>query len=427
MKTASFVSPAIVLVIAGAWIVSQHQTIHALDRQSDLLQAAIMERHQTASVSTEPQAPVKSPAASQSGNSRRIDWAQLVAKMEDSDFNGLDMMMFDQQMSTMSQEELLGAMDEIGRLAIPDNLRRRLEEMILFPFSRKFPEFAVIHLTARQLDGGIGGEYLAQAMETWAGKDPEKAFAWMDQQIAAGLFESKYLDGKNWTRILYEGVLIRSLLTAEGDRLSQWFDRLPADLHKDVLEATVSVWRPHGVFGAAEEVALAGLVRAKLSPEDQSGVFVRRANEACAGGLDAVDKFFETIKATPEEKLRCVGEVVNARLRGVVVSRTATREDLMGLREWMAGHAPQSVDRLTGEMLGSAAASDGIAPSSYRRMSWSEAASFVVEFNGAGGDDGVLVAFLKSEGGRSDKKQARELAARIPDEVLRAEILKGIR
>lgn len=425
METASFVSPAIVLVIAGAWIGSQRQTIHALDRQSELLQAAITEHSSTVSVSTD--APAAASIRGEAGGRKRIDWEQIVGKLAESDFSDVDQMMFDQQLSAMSAEELLEAMDEIGRLTASENIRRRLEELVVFPLTRKFPEFAVTRLTERKLDGGACGEYLANAMETWSKKDPEKALAWMDQQVGAGMFETKSLDGKCWTRILYEGVLIRSLLTTGGDRLSKWFGRLPAELHKDVLGATASVWRPYGKFEPAEEEALSALVREKLSSEDQADVLVQRVNQVSAGGLPAVDKFLETIKVTPEERVRCVGEVVSGKLRGVAVNRTVSRGDLVEMRDWMVTQTPQAVDRLTGEMLGSAAASDGIAPTHYQRMTYSEAAAFAAEFSESSGNDDVLAAFLKSEGGRSNKIQARDLARKISDETLRAEILKTLR
>ncbi|RYD23236.1 MAG: hypothetical protein EOP88_04935 [Verrucomicrobiaceae bacterium] len=93
----------------------------------------------------------------------------------------------------------------------------------------------------------------------------------------------------------------------------------------------------------------------------------------------------------------------------------------------MLTQTPREADRLTGEALGNAAGHKGIAPTNYRRLEYPEAAAFVAEFNALGGRDELLVSFLKSEGGRSDKKQARLLAAQISDQTVRTEILNSLK
>lgn len=426
MKTASFVSPAIVLVIAGAWIVSQRQTIHALDRHSELLEATIADRSVIASATGDDRS-VSFQASSDPVKGKGVmDWNDIADRLANSGFNDIDQMKFDLRMKSLSQEEMLAAMDEIALLSVPENIRDRLEYMVVFPFSKRFPEFAVKKLTGREL-GGSAGFYLPGALEAWAMKDSGNAQAWLDAQVSAGTFESKTLDGKNPLWIQYEGGLLRSLLLKEGDALATRFGQLPAELHKEVLHALGTAWKPCGAFEPGEEEAFCKLVRKHLSVSEQAELFAIRADQVESGGFPAVDKFLTTIEATPDERLRCVQAVAASNISGIAVNRTVTREDVVALRDWLRTQTPQEVDRFMGEALGNAAGHTGISATQYRKLGYSEAAAFAVEFCESGGSDEVLVSFLKSEGGRSDKKQAGVLAARIADETLRAEILNALK
>lgn len=289
---------------------------------------------------------------------------------------------------------------------------------MIYPLSAKFPEFTVTHLTGRKInDSSV--DHLQHSMEIWAEKDFAKASAWMDAQIASRTFDAKALDGKNWIRIQYESVLLRTLLTKDGDLLSQRLNQSPPELQQDVIMSIATAWRAYGRFSDKDESAFCKLVRAELPPAQQSEVFMARANQASTDGSSAVDKFLGTIEATSEEQLLCVGKVARSRIAGIAVNR----DDIVGLRDWVRTQTLEFVNRFTGEALGEAAGNRGIAVTNYRKMSYAEAAAFAMEFNESSGNDGVLAAFLKSEGGRSNKDQARVLAGKISDENLRMEIL----
>jgi RNA polymerase sigma factor (sigma-70 family) len=425
MKLTAFAPPAIVLVIAGAWIASQRQTIHALDRQSVSLEAAVANRASTDSV-TRDDIPASVQASAASAKEAKLDWNDIAERLANSDFTDIDQLKFDLRIQSLSQEEMLAAMDEIALLSVPEKIRDRLEYMVVFPFSKRFPEFMVKNLTAREL-GGTSAMYLDGAFETWAMKDSANAQAWLDAQVSAGTFESKTLDGKNWLWIQYEGGLLRSRLLQDGDALETRLDQLPAEMHKDVLHALGTAWKPMGAFEPGEEEAFCKLVRKHLSVADQAELFTIRARQVESGGFPAVDKFLTTIEATPDERLRCVRAVAISNISGIAINGTVRREDIVALRDWLRTQTPQDVDRFTGEALGDAAGHKGIAPTNHRKLGYPEAAAFAVEFSEASGSDALLVSFLKSEGGRSDKNQSRLLAARIADESLRAEILDSLK
>jgi RNA polymerase sigma factor (sigma-70 family) len=424
MKTTSFAPLIITLILGGTWIITQQQSIYALDRSSDLLESAVVARNSTASVDNPP---VGVHANSSQGKGKAsLDWREIADKMENAGFNDIEQMRFDQRISTVPKEELLSALDEIALLDIPQAIRTNLEEKVVFPLSTKFPEFAVTHLTGRDL-GGFCAQYLIPAMEKWARQDFEKASTWMDARITSDAFATKALDGKNPVRIGYESVLIRTLLTKDEAQLSQRLSRIPVEMQKDVIMGIASEWRSYGVFEPAEETAFCKLVRNELPAEGQAEVFAARTSAVVSGGLAAVDKFFDTIEATPDERLRCVENVSSYWISSIAMNRTVTREDVIGFRDWLGKQVPQATERFLGESLAAAAGQKGISPNMYRNITYSTAADFAVEFSEASGGDELLTAFLKSDGGRSNKAQARLLAGKISDETLRAEILKNIK
>ncbi|RYD34585.1 MAG: hypothetical protein EOP87_08915 [Verrucomicrobiaceae bacterium] len=345
--------------------------------------------------------------------------------MANSGFSDIDMMALNQRMASMTGEELLAAMDEIALLDLPASIRENVEGLVIYPLSRKYPDLAVKGLTGRDVGGSSEGQ-LENAFGTWAKKDTAGARTWLDAQVSAGTFDPKTLDGKNWLWIKYEAGLIRSLLLQEGDALEARFDQFPADLHKDLLHSLGMAWKPQGAFEPGEEEVFCKLVRGHLSTEEQAELFALRADQVGWGGFAAVDRFLTTIQATPDERFRCIQKMAISNIATIAVNATVRREDIEVLRDWMATQKPAEVDRFTGDALGYAAGHKGIAATKYRKLGYGEAAAFALEFDAAGGSDRVLVSFLKSEGGRSDKNQARALAARIKDETLRAEILNTL-
>lgn len=424
MKATSFAPLIIALILGGAWIVTRQQSIYALDRRSDLLESAIVARNSAASVDNPPTRIQTS--SSQGKGKTSFDWREIADKMENAGFNDIEQMMFDQRINSVPKEELLSALDEIALLEIPQAIRTELEEKVVFPLSNKFPEFAITHLTGRNL-GGICAQYLIPAMEKWARQDFEKASAWMDVQISSDTFATKALDGKSPIRIGYESVLIRTLLAKDEAQVSQRLSRIPVEMQKDVIMGIASEWRSYGVFEPQEEKAFCRLVRNELPTEGQAEAFAARTSAVVPGGLAAVDKLFDTIEATPDERLRCVENVSSYWISGIAINRTVSREDIIGFRDWLGKQVPQAVDRFMGEALGSAAGQKGISANMYRNMTYSDAAAFAVEFGETSGSDALLAAFLKSDGGRSNKAEARAIAGKISDETLRAEILKNIK
>ena len=340
-----------------------------------------------------------------------------MAKTSSGRFSDIDEMMFNQRLGSMTKEELVAALDDIAGLGVSKKIRERMEEMVVFPFMHKFPEFAVTQLTSRyQAAGGVCAMYLADAFGKWAEMNAGKAEAWMDQQISSGTFDTKALDGKRWMQESYEGALVAVMLSKnDGDGAARHLDRVPASQRKDFITGIVAA---RSGFPADEQAGFAKLVRGHVPEAGQAEVFGVEAGQL-SGNLSDIPGYLERIGATPEERAICLGYAASTNIAHISWNRKVTREDVVAMREWANTEMPEAVDRFTGEALGKAG-------ERHIKMNFAEAADFAVEFNDAAGNDEVLAAFLGTEAARSNKLQARALAGKISDESRRAEILKGL-
>ena len=353
MKPIHFLPPAVALVIAGAWLVSQRQSIATLESQSSLLRKEIAARRSAGNVgdaaSSRPAAPAR-----QTKDKAPIDWKKIAAQFEESRNSGgmgdmRTMMRLSQRLMSMDKDELVAALDEIASLDLPDQSRMMLEQMLIGPLIEKDPEFALTQFIDRinAEHGGMGWQ-LSRAMAEWAKKDPAAATAWFDRQIAAGTFESKSLDGKNQHRMQFEGAMIGTLLSSNPEAAALRLAALPEDQRDDVL-------RNHAANSLKKEdqLAYAKLVRQSLPEKEQTecitGLVSRMANTG--DDYSAATDCMERIEATPAERDACVEETAESRFQQLSYQRKITADDIDQLREWTMSQSPELTDRATGMAL----------------------------------------------------------------------------
>jgi hypothetical protein len=246
----------------------------------------------------------------------------------------------------------------------------------------------------------------------WAKKDVGMASAWFDQQIAAGKFDSKSLDGKSRSRMNLESILMSALLASDPAAVDRRLSALPDDQHADVVSN-------FNLNSDKEEsqLAFAKLVRDQVPASQQASIISRQVSQLVTqGGYAKVTEYLARIDATPTERTACVEDAVSSKLYSD--DKKVTREDLDAMRTWVTTQAPDTTDHVTGKILGAAC---GI-----NKLDFAAAAEMAVQYNQASGNDEVLATFLEGAGACSNKDQARELAARISDEKRRAEILKNL-
>jgi hypothetical protein len=421
VKPLLLLPPVVALAIAGTWLSSQHRSISTLEQESAVLQKAISARSSSSQADS---STAKPPSANKAAKAKEpLDWKKIsaqFAEMQGSDGTGdiRSMMKFQQRLQAMSKEELVAALDEIAALDLPKESRDALEEMLIGPLAQKDPELALTKFIDRIQEGrGMKGWQLANAMQEWAKKDPSSAIAWFDQQIAAGKFASKSLDGKSLSRLQFEGSLITVLLGSDPDAAGRRLAALPEDQRDEALSQFS--FQP---FKEENQAAFAKLVRDEIPEKDQARTLGQKASALMRndGEYSKVTEFLDRIQATAVERAACVEQAAESKLQTISNKKKITREDLDTMREWVTTHAPESTGPVTGKALANATQGG-------RKMEFSEAADLAVEYHTAADNDDVISTFLESSDVRQNKEQARTLAKKISDPKRREEILKNLK
>lgn len=344
------------------------------------------------------------------------NWKKLAVqyadmRRRDNRGNGLLLSRLQQCAQEMTPQEAIAALDEIATLHLPDASCNTLEQMFIWPLVQKDPELALKHFSDRLQDerSAIIG-HLANALGEWAKKDAGQAGAWFDQQIAAGKFASKALDGKSRRRIEFEGMMIGVLLASDPAAAARRLVAMPEAQRAQIMNPGII----SGTFREEDQLAYAQLVRAQVPAEDQVPLFGAQASFlAQTGGYDKVTGYLARIEATPAERTACVEQSAGWLLLRAK-DKPVTREDFEVLRAWLGTQAPELTDRVTGRLLGNG------------KMAFADAGALALQYSQASGNDDVLGIFLESAAARSNKEAARILAEKIADENRRAAILKRL-
>lgn len=421
MKPKILIPPAVALVIAGGWLGGQRHLISTLEKESAALLTQIAARSAevgTGSSLANPTAPAKGAKENDPLNWKKLA-SSIKAMMQNE--NGLGdmrtMLRLQQKLQKMSKEEIIAALDEIAALDVPADERAFLENMLLGPLIQKDPELALTRFIDRaEGNHGVLGWQLSNALREWAKKDPAKAMAWLDTQIAAGKFESKSLDGKSQSRIQFEGAMINMLLDSDVDAATRRLAGMPADQRGEVLGNY-----SFQALKLEDQVAFAKLVRDQLPEKDQARTLAQQASRiVSADGFSEVTQFLDRIEATPAERIACAEQAAETKIGTLSPQKKITSENLDAMREWLGSQAPGSIDSITGKVLGEVAQGG-------RAMDFAEAAQLALQYAQASGSDDVLAEFLESLAAYQNQDQARLLAAKISDPKLREKILMNFK
>ena len=415
MKPQFFILPGIALVVVGSWFSGEHRSTSLLEQESAVLKQRLAARASDSgpdgasskAKSPDPLAMEKAP----------IDWKKLAAqqgKMRSSDIGDIgDSIRLRQKLSALSKEELISALDEIAILDLPDASRQALQRMLLGPLCEKDPECALTRYfePINDEDSRLRWQF-ANAMTDWTGKNPAAATAWFDQQIAAGKFDGKSLDGKSQAWIQFEGSLITGLISIDPAAAALRLKSLPEDQRADSLQSAGSAIKDE------DQLAYANLVRSGLPEKAQAGIFTEKASMlAWEEGYTDITKYLDRIKATPAERAVCVEKAVEAKIRQLSQKKKVTREDIVAMREWATSQAPGTTDKVTGIALATSTQAT-------QKLEFSEAAVLATQYHEAGGKDEVLIGFLMAyDPNNGFKEEARVLAQKISDVKKREEIL----
>ncbi len=425
MKLGPLIPPVIALALAGIWIAKQHQSISVLEDASAALQKHLAAAR-SSGLDTDPSNSKSTAATQATKNKKPLDWKKTGAQLAESDRNdGMGdlraVIPLKQRLQAMSMAELIAALDEVATLDLPADSLASLEQALLEALIVKDPELALtrfidrIHAISRGSPWMLAKLQFTNTFKDWATKDPAKAAAWFDQQIAAGKFDNKALDGESQLRDLFEGALIGELLGTAPDTASHRLGAIPADQRGQFISRNVTRKLNEEAF-----LAFATLIREQVPEKQQIGLFTRQARSlGIQEGYAGVTRFMDRIAATPAERVACVEQAADSKIRSIANGRKITREDLDTLREWTTCQAPDTTGPITGKAL-----ADAMQYGS--KLDYAAASELALHYHQASGNDDVLISFLDRVSDREKTEQARALAAKITDAKRREEILKKL-
>ena len=430
LKLASLIPPAVALVLVGGWIGTQRQARATLDRESALLRTHLADARAAAGSDASSQT-AKTPNGKPAKGKEPIDWkkaAAQIGEMQRSESVGdmRVMIHLQQRVQSMTKEELVAALDEISKLDLPVGSRQLLEKMLIGPLVEKDPELALNRFSDRlqDLSGDISWP-LSTALAKWAEEDPGKATAWLDERIAAGKFDSKSLDGKNPTRLLFEGELIRLLVGSDMAAAEARLAKLPEDQVAQVLRGPSS----NGV-NEKDQKAYADLMRGQMLEKKKNSAIAMIASNLAPKGYPEVSAYLNRIAATPEERATSAAAAAKTQITQYAYKRTITREDIDKMREWVTAQSPGTADVATGKALaGAASIGNG-------KLNFTDAAALALQYQASSNNDDVLVGFLDIWGSTflmdgtrvaQNTEESIKLAEKISDPARREEILKKLK
>jgi hypothetical protein len=402
--------PALALIVVGTWLGLQRRSIATLEGDCALL------RNRLAAITGAEPSPAKAPDSNKSVKAGApINWKTLAGHFEEMQRGDADMRLmlrFERRLEAMTREELIAGLDEITALDLPVNSRSMLEQMLIGPLIEKDPEYALRRFMDCLQDDASGIKWhLPNALREWAKNDPAKAEAWFDQQIAAGKFDSKALDGKNPFRAQFEGVMLGILFPSAPAAAGRRVGAMAGEQRGEIVRNLI------GAVKEETQAAFTQLVRDQVPAQEQAGIFAQQVAQQAGpwlaqGGYAKVTEYLERIEATPAERSACVLQAAMAKLSSS--NQQVSRDDLDALREWLGTQAPNSTERITGNIL------------SFAKFEFNDAAQLALQYSQASGNDDALGTFLESWTARNNKELALAFVGNIANEKRRAAILKNL-
>jgi hypothetical protein len=352
-----------------------------------------------------------------SSTARKIP-TTMTAEMRDVGEEGgrRELKRFQKRLPGMGKEELVAALAEIAALGLSPAEQAELEKMLAEPLIEMDPQLALTTFADRLADDDDGVQWqLPTALGAWAANDPAAAAAWLDARIAAGVFESKSLDGLSQARLEFEAALTGALLASDAAAAGRRIDALPEEQRREALgQIAFSELNPAG------QKAYVELARTRVPRDEQASTFTHVICELLPdGGYAGITVFLDGIQATSEERAISARAAAGFQLGGIADERAVTRADVDVLRKWVDSQTPGAADRVTGESLAEAVRDGG-------EFGFTEASRLVLEYHKSSGHDEVLAAFLESLVDRSHQDEALTLTNKITDPKRRDEVLKQL-
>lgn len=403
---------AIILGIAGTWITTQRMVISKLERETTGLEKRIAESQ---SLPDLPRAASKASVDGKESAPRfTFDWSKLLSQVVQwqkgvGDYR--ERAQFYECIAAMSSAEILGKLEEISALDMPEGERNFLAAQFLNILGKKDPEKALDWYWERRSPRFENLNSLANILGGWSKNDPTKACEWLDRKIAKGEFETKSLDGVSKARVSFEENLARLLYDTQPELIKSRLQAMYEDEARRVAHNLAYM-----ESAQKDPAALAILLRESLTQHHSTEILASLASHR-SEKLDEAARFINAAQATPAERNACAEQILRERIRDLGDKGSLKIEDLDALRQW-TGDVGADVDATTAIALGYSVCSG--------RFDFEEVSGVVLHYCESSGNQRILLEFLASNA-RFSVREARELAGKVADPQQRQMILDRIR
>ncbi|MDB6079562.1 MAG: polymerase, sigma-24 subunit, subfamily [Akkermansiaceae bacterium] len=407
-------SAAVVLAIAAAVPASiyyQHRSKTGAQAASPSSFSPLAADASTGSPGPARKAPVIVPTAA------KVDWRKLIAMQGAAGGSAVQRGAFyddlQKKFAAMSAEDLAEGLDQILSMNLPED-QGHIGGLLVAALLEKDPRLAYARFAKVSSDNNEIYFRLADGMKQWAQSDGVTATAWLDEQIKAGRFDSKALDGHS-DLPRFEAALLSTLLKADPSAARARLAAMSVEERTSIL----GNYLPMLHIPVGREAELAGLIRSQL-PADQTtnAMASAAASMVHRRGFDGIAKFMDDSQATAGERQAMVTESVAMKLGiyGVENGEPNSGDGLAAIdkaRAWAEREAPGSADTATGQALGLLLT---------RNYPFQESASVALHYLETTGSDGVLAAFLNTPSAQKNPQQVIDLLPKIADPKVREEI-----
>lgn len=424
MKTMQWLPSLAAMIVGSVWLANLTSTKISVAGENNLLRGRITAAKACGGV--DPQPSPADPETIDGGRARSgralagnlREWKSLADEIQSEGSWSIDnlrlTLRLENRLEKMSAEEILATYHELVASEIPPGSLTELQDRFLRVASEKNPQLTLRHSANLLADGDRAPRGpLSTALGRWLIEEPAAAISWFDEMVATGKLETKRLDGKNAMLVDLAGPVINSLLDSKPEASLAHLLALPENDRLDILRFSFDACNP------GTEKTIADLVRKGL-PEDQHdlGLSDFTGSLASRQGFSKVSEFFETIHATPSERLAMAGAGAEGGLRHLVESSGGfDRKSVDCMRDWLEREVPEAVDRIYGKALAEYAGDDRL----------NEVLALVSELHAETGSDDLLRAFLENRWASIHPREAFAMSAKIGDGNIREKIQNQIK
>jgi hypothetical protein len=381
MKIKPWSLPICAVILCGTWMIySSHRTAEMEHQIMDL--GELLQRSKQLAADQAKRKLADEQAAKKA--EKRIDWKKMSALAQEKGGirDGFDLMRLQELLKGMSLEELVTQLDEIEKMDLSSELKVKLKGLLFSPLAKLSPELACKRYVDCLSGEGQVRTYFPFTYKSWLQKDPAAAGVWLDQQIQAGILDSKSLKSDSSIRVALEGSLIANLMSFDHSQAMERISSMPEDLRKALFHE-FSLNRVLTPENAGDYVTMA---RSTLSREEDAPDAVAEVLAGFVGkdsDFSRVDQLLTAASASPEEKRATVTRAFSYAVCGA----DWKMDQLTKATDWLKSSEPQAADEITGTALSMAA---------QLTRSYDQAMKLAQAYQEQSGNDAVMVAFLKN-------------------------------